>query len=143
MIRRVEIVLTYCRSWLSLFFNGYFWLHGKIWVPRQSTKECFLRLSPPELHPSRGNCSYGFYHVFFWSVGDASIYTTSEIRHSKTSRAPFENEKVWAVYLLVLEMSGQRPKVYVGSGTAETKGAAGRIGHIGDLKVCSPGFMML
>lgn len=36
-------------------------------------------------------------------------------------------KKLWAVYLLVLEKSGYRPKIYIGSGTDSKSGAPTRL----------------
>jgi len=40
---------------------------------------------------------------------------------------PTNYKKQWAVYLLVLEKSGYRPKIYVGSGTDAKSGAPQRL----------------
>ncbi|RMD44198.1 hypothetical protein DV735_g980, partial [Chaetothyriales sp. CBS 134920] len=41
--------------------------------------------------------------------------------------APFTDEKVWAVYLLLMEKPGSTAKVYVGSGTSSQSGVSARL----------------
>ena len=40
---------------------------------------------------------------------------------------PLHLDKLWAVYLLVLEKAGQRPRIYIGSGTASETGVKTRV----------------
>jgi hypothetical protein len=39
------------------------------------------------------------------------------------------SSKLWAVYLLVLEQPGHRPKIYIGSGTNSKRGIGARLGN--------------
>lgn len=42
---------------------------------------------------------------------------------------PTECKSIWAIYLLVLEKQGYRPKIYIGSGTAAKHGVSSRLGQ--------------
>lgn len=52
--------------------------------------------------------------------------TPPTIAYFKTLPTPKPKKRVWAVYLLVLEKDGRRPKIYVGSGTNSEKGVSAR-----------------
>jgi hypothetical protein len=51
--------------------------------------------------------------------------TAPTIAYFKT--LPLHLDKMWAVYVLVLEKHGQRPKVYIGSGCHSVNGVRSRM----------------
>lgn len=79
--------------------------------PTEREMEKIMQLSPLEYAP-------GLLHIF-------RSLTAPTISYFKT--LPLHLDKLWAVYLLVLEKNGHRPRIYIGSGTSSEAGVRSRM----------------
>lgn len=59
--------------------------------------------------------------------------TPPSVSFFRTLPKPAKGQKVFAVYKVLMEKIGQRPRVYTGSGTNSTAGARVRMGHYASL----------
>ncbi len=79
--------------------------------PTERAMEKIMQLSPLEFAP-------GLLQIFRSS-------TAPTISYFKT--LPLHLDRLWAIYLLVLEKDGHRPRIYIGSGTKSDCGVRSRM----------------